>query len=310
MLPQYDQIDSLVAMSPIFDVTAFRDAYLRSVDDVMRFVTPERQAVIATHNFELGPGRFDLGLYLRASERRYAELVRLVNTHAHYGPDDLRALEVGGFLGAYPLTLARLGTAVTLVEHYGHYHGALDDLAAYLQSAGVAIWDSDFTHALDSPPSRHTLVTNMAMLEHLADSPKPLMDNLAAATDARGLLVVEVPNIAYYPKRRQALMGRSIHPDLAAAYRSAAPFTGHHREYTQEELLDLLAWTGFAVEELVLFNYSLSLRRGTLRERLGALVAAWPTYIFPGCRELIMAIAKPIGDPARASVAACPTRPA
>ncbi|HTD58789.1 MAG TPA: hypothetical protein VK672_07830, partial [Solirubrobacteraceae bacterium] len=114
----------------------------------MGFVTPEHQAVIATHDFALGPGRFDLGLYLRASERRYARLVRLVNTHALYDFGDLRALEVGGFLGAYPLTLARLGVPVTLVEHYGYYHDAFDDLAAYLRSAGVTIWDVDFTKAL------------------------------------------------------------------------------------------------------------------------------------------------------------------
>lgn len=281
-------------MPPILDLAAFRDAYAQSVDDVMRFVTAERQAVIATHNFALGPGQSDLGLYLRASESRYARLVRLVNAHAPYGPGDLRALEVGGFLGAYPLTLARLGIPVTLVEHYGYYHGAFDDLAAYLGGAGVTIWDADFTKALDEPPSRHTLVTNMAMLEHLADSPKTLMDNLAAATDEHGLLVVEVPNIAYYPKRRHALMGRSIHPDLATTYRSAAPYMGHHREYTRQELLDLLTWTGFAVEEVTLFNYSLSLRRGALYERLRALtVDLWPTYIFPNCRELITAIARP-----------------
>ncbi len=295
-------------MPPILDLTAFREAYVRSVDDVMRFVTAERQAVIATHNFALRPGQFDLGLYLRASERRYVELVRMVNTYALYGPDDLRALEVGGFLGAYPLTLARLGVPVTLVERYDYYHGAFDDLAAYLQSAGVAIWDTDFTKALDVPPSRHTLVTNMAMLEHLADSPKIIMDNLAAATDEHGLLVVEVPNIAYYPKRRQALMGRSIHPDLAAIYRSAAPYTGHHREYTRQELLDLLTWTGFTVEEVTLFNYSLSLRRGSRIERLRALtVDLWPTYLFPDCRELITAVARPRRSGPRMGIASLPT---
>src|SRR5271166_160716 len=264
-------------MAVVVDPAAFTDAYMRSVDDVMRFVTPERQAVIATHNVSLAPGLFDLGLYLRASVRRYGELVRLVNAHARHGPDGVRALEVGGFLGAYPLALARLGIPVTLVEHYGYYHGAFDDLAAYLGSAGVEIWDADFTKALDTPASRYTLVTNMAMLEHLADSPKVLMDNLALATDEHGLLVVEVPNIAYYPKRRQALMGRSIHAELAAVYRSAVPYTGHHREYTR-------------------------------RDRLRALtVDLWPTYLFPDCRELITAIARPAATGPRAPVDSLPT---
>lgn len=279
---------------PILDLAAFQNVYSRSIEDVLRFVTPARQEMIAIHNRDLGPDSYNPELYMRASERRYTEVVRLLNAHARYDPNDLRALEVGGFLGAYPLTLARLGTPVTLVEHYDYYYGAFDDLADYLRSAGVTIWDVDFTKTLPEPPVRYTLVTNMAMLEHLADSPKALMDNLALATDDDGLLVVEVPNIAYYPKRRQALMGRSIHPDLATAYWSTPPYMGHHREYTRHELTELLSWTGLEVEEVKLFNYSVTLRRGTLYERLRALtVDLWPTYLFPDCREVITAIARP-----------------
>jgi 2-polyprenyl-3-methyl-5-hydroxy-6-metoxy-1,4-benzoquinol methylase len=282
----------------IVNPVAFRDAYLQAVDDVMRFVTPERQQIIATHNRGLMPGHTDLFLYLQASERRYAELVRLLNAHAHHDRGELRALEVGGFLGAYPLTLARLGIPVTLVEHYAYYHGAFDDLAAYLLDAGVEILDADFTKELAEPPSRYTLVTNMAMLEHLADSPKALMDNLAAATDEDGLLVMEVPNIAYYPKRLRALLGRSIHPELSLLYESATPFTGHHREYTCNELIELLRWSGFEAQDVKLFNYSLSLRRGTPFQRLLAFTLhLWPTYLFPDCRELIIAAARPAGRP-------------
>jgi len=281
-------------MTPVLDIDRFRDAYRRSVEDVMRFVTPERQAVIATHNPALAPGRTDFGEYLRASERRYSELVRLVNAHARIDPHELRALEVGGFLGAYPLTLARMNVPVTLVEHYDYYYGAFDELAEYLARAGVTIWDADFTQPVEAPAERHTLVTNMAMLEHLSDSPKTLMDNLAAATDERGALVVEVPNIAYFPKRRQALMGRSIHPDLTSVYESAIPFTGHHREYTLQEAIDLLSWTGFTVEEAAMLNYSLDLRGANVFGRLRVfLTNVWPTLVFASCREVIMIIARP-----------------
>jgi hypothetical protein len=143
-------------------------------------------------------------------------------------------------------------------------------------------------------PKRYTLVTNMAMLEHLADSPTPLMDNLAAATDEHGALVVEVPNIAYFPKRRQAMMGRSVHPDPAGVYRSAVPFTGHHREYTVEEAIDLLGWSGFALQEASLLSYSVELRRFPSVERLRTFVVdMWPTYLSPRCRDVTMIIARP-----------------
>ena len=284
-------------MGAALDLARFLDAYRRSVADVMLFITPERQRVIAAHNPTLASGRTDLGLYLQASERRYAELIRLVNNNISFDRDGLRVLEVGGFLGAYPLALARMNIPVTLVEHYAYYGGAFDELAEYLARAGVSIWDGDFTAPLFTRPERHTLVTNMAMLEHLADSPKTLMDNLAEATDENGAVVIEVPNIAYFWKRRLALMGKSIHPDLAMVYESETPFTGHHREYTLDELVDLLSWTGLEVQEVALFNYSVDLRRGALFERArGFVLDMWPTYLFPRCRELIMAIARPSGQ--------------
>jgi 2-polyprenyl-3-methyl-5-hydroxy-6-metoxy-1,4-benzoquinol methylase len=284
--------------SPLIEPSAFRKAYLQSVEDVMRFVTPERQTVIARHDTALLPANHDLGLYLRASVARYDQLVRLVNAHADVDRDALRALEVGGFLGAYPLTLARLDVPITLVEHYGYYHGALDDLAEYLAESGVNIWDADFTSKLEAEPPRHTLVTNMAMIEHLPDSPKPLMDNLRASTAADGLLVVEVPNIACFHWRRQLLFGHSVHPDLESLYLSEAPYVGHHREYTAAELVQLVSWSGMRVREAALYNYSPSLRRGTLIDRVYALVMElWPTYLFPRTREVIMVAASPADDP-------------
>jgi hypothetical protein len=281
--------------SVLIDPHAFRSAYRQSVDDVMQFVTSERQTVIARHNAGLLPAVQDLGLYLRASVARYEQLLRVVNAHAQLDRGALRALEVGGFLGAYPLTLARLGIPVTLVEHYGYYHGALDDLAEYLAASGVCIWDADFTEPLEATPSQCTLVTNMAMIEHLPDSPKHLMDNLRASTAPDGLIVLEVPNIAYFHRRRQLLLGRSVHSSLESLYFSEAPYVGHHREYTASELEQLVAWSGMSVLEVVLYNYSLSLRRGSAVERLYALlVDLWPTYLFPRTREMIMVAVSPV----------------
>lgn len=285
------------AASPLIESDAFERAYLRSVDDVMRFLTPERQTVIARHDVSLLPDDYDLGLYLRASVARYDQLRRLINAHSQVDRGALHALEVGGFLGAYPLTLVRLGIPVTLVEHYGYYHGALDDLAEYLTMSGVDVWDADFTTELETEPRQYTLVTNMAMIEHLPDSPKQLMDNLRASIATDGLLVLEVPNIAYFHRRRRLLLGRSVHPSLESLYLSATPYVGHRREYTASELLQLVSWSGLRIREIVMYNYSLSLRRGSGLERLRALIMdLWPTYLFPRTREVIMVAASPADD--------------
>lgn len=282
--------------SPV-EVSRFRQEYRRVVSEVMRFVTPERQEIIARHNLGLHPSRTDLANYLAASERRYVLAVELFNSHLRGGVLAQRALDVGGFLGAYPLTLARLGIPTTLAEVYSYYAGALDDLREFLVSEGIVVWDVDFTEPMPEPSERRfTMVTNMAMLEHLPSSPEILMRNLRAVTDEGGALVVETPNIAFWPRRLALLRGRSIHPPLEVVYGSKTPFLGHHREYAVSELTDLLRWTGFRTEAVRYFNYSLTLRRGRWLERFYTLVLMWPAVVFRNCREVIMALAVPRGQ--------------
>jgi 2-polyprenyl-3-methyl-5-hydroxy-6-metoxy-1,4-benzoquinol methylase len=281
-------------MNVVVDVQLFREQYRRAVRDVTPFVTVERQVVIARHNFGLHPSRTDLTLYLEASELRYIRAVELFNAYLPDRATQQRALDVGGFLGAYPLAVARLGIPVTLAEVYAYYDGALDDLGDYLASEGVEIWDVDFTEPIDDLTQRFTMVTNMAMLEHLASTPEPLMRNLRAVTDDSGALLIETPNIAYWPKRLALLRGGTVHPPLNDLLRSAKPFLGHHREYTASELAELLKEAGFRTVSVGRFNYSLSLRRGNLFDRIYTLVVyLWPTLLFPKCRELIMALAVP-----------------
>jgi hypothetical protein len=263
----------------------------------MRFVTPERQELIARHNLGLRPGKTDLTAYLRASEQRYVRAVELFNRFLPDSAIEHRALDVGGFLAAYPLTLVRLDLPVTLAEVYAYYQGAFDDLSAYLATEGVEIWNVDFTEPLnDMREQRFTMVTNMAMLEHLASSPEQLMRNLREVTDERGALVIDTPNLAYWPNRWSLLRGHTIHPPLEVVYASASPFLGHHREYTVAEVRDLLSWTGFSAKSIDCFNYSLDLSQGAWFDRVHLLlVYVWPTLLFRNCREVIIALAVPDG---------------
>jgi 2-polyprenyl-3-methyl-5-hydroxy-6-metoxy-1,4-benzoquinol methylase len=276
------------------DVAAFRLAYRLAVTAVLPFFDRERLAKVGIHNPGWHPDRFDVGAYLRASEDRYAHVLRLYARCG--GRPRPRVLEVGGFFGAFPLALARLGLAVTLSEKYAYYYGAFDDLRDFLEGEGIDVWDEDLTEALDPPrPERFDLVTSLALLEHLASTPRPLMDNLRDLLADDGALLIEVPNIAYWPKRLKALLGESVHPLLRDVYDAAIPFTGHHREYTAAELRELIGWSGLEVRELTAYNYTpepqgrgpaLALRR-------------WPARRFEHAREVLLACAtKPSAVPA------------
>jgi 2-polyprenyl-3-methyl-5-hydroxy-6-metoxy-1,4-benzoquinol methylase len=226
--------------------------------------------------------RSDPQEYLERSEIRYLLALQLLGSQASIQD---AVLEVGGYLGVFPLALARLGVPVTVAERYDLYGGALDAVRSLLEEAGVRIWDVDFT-APGIRAEPFPVVINMAMVEHVAGSPRTLMQNLRGCCS--GHLLLEVPNLAYGYRRWQLLRGETIHPPLRDVYESAVPFTGHHREYTAADLRELLELSGFRLERTVSFNYSLT---GDLRVRLRPHDLL--TRLLPSWREVLMAVAAP-----------------
>jgi 2-polyprenyl-3-methyl-5-hydroxy-6-metoxy-1,4-benzoquinol methylase len=265
----------------------FPDAFREAVREIGPFLTSERLEVVARHNPGWRPERFDAVAYLDTSEVRYATALELF---ARYGDPQERPsfLDVGGFMGALPLALAKLGAQVTLVEKYGYYYGAFDDLRDHLAGQGVEIWDLDLTEPLAAlPGERFDLIAAMAILEHLPSSPRPLLRNVEALLAVGGRLVADVPNIAYWPRRVGLLRGISPLPLMSDIYEAEPPFTGHHHEYTAKELVDVLTWSGLAVDELVTLNYTPWPDRRVLRR----IAADWPRRRFASMREVLLACA-------------------
>jgi 2-polyprenyl-3-methyl-5-hydroxy-6-metoxy-1,4-benzoquinol methylase len=269
--------------------SAFSQAYRDTVREILPFLTPNRLEVIGRHNPGWKPERFDVSAYLETSEVRYAAALDLFRRHGGRAVrEPLRFLDVGGFMGALPLALARLGAQVTLAEKYDYYGGAFDDLRAHLEQEGVEVWDVDLSEPLDSAPAdRFDLIAAMAVLEHLPSSPRPLLLNARALLDDSGRLVVDVPNIAYWPNRIGLLRGVSPLPSIADVYNAESPYTGHHHEYTAAELADVLTWSGLTVDEIVTLNYTPWPDRRLLRR----LLADWPRKHFASMREVVLACA-------------------
>jgi hypothetical protein len=264
----------------VLDLEQFRRAYRGSVADVAATIGPAELERIARHDRPLA--QWDAAEYMRRSQERCIHALRLLAPRA---AADEPVLEVGGFLAVFPLALARLGVPVTVAERYDLYDGALDPVRELLEQAGARIWDVDFTAAGIDAETFPT-VLNMAMVEHVAGSPRALMENLRRSCER--CLVLEVPNLAYGYKRWQLLRGRTIHPPLRDVYESAVPFTGHHREYTLADLRELLELSGFRVEETVSFNYSLA---GDVYTRV--LPQDLLSRLLPSWRETLMAAAVP-----------------
>lgn len=83
-----------------------------------------------------------------------------------------------------------------------------------------------------------------------------MMRNIKTLMKPKGKLYMEVPNIAYWPKRVGLLMGRTPLAQLADVYRSDVPFIGHHHEFTIAELRELARLSSMRVVTEDFYNYT------------------------------------------------------
>ena len=263
------------------------EAYREAVELVWRHWSPPMQGEIARHCAGWAPGRFDFRVYLDASVERFRRAYEgaVVRTGA------ASVCDVGGFWGVFPLTLAMLGYQASMTEALGYYSSAWDGLFAALRGAGVEVIDYDPFAAAEPLPRRWDAVTALAVLEHYPHSPASFLRAVAGGVRPGGVVYLEVPNIAFWPKRLAMLRGRSPLPPVADVFASATPFTGHHREYTAAELAEVAELAGLEVVATGFFNYSPPPGgvRGTLRRPVDALVYA----LFPRTRECLSIACRP-----------------
>lgn len=234
--------------------TEFDAVHQGIVDDLIPLLSPKMQASISRHNVGWSHGRTCFEVYLRRSSLRF-----YLAAVAALGSGADTACDVGGFWGVLPIALRRLGVRrVAMTEAMRYYGPAFDVLFELVASEGVEVIDYDPFEA-DSPlPSEFGFVSLMAVLEHYPHSPRHLMENVLGMLSAQGVLYMDVPNIAYLPRRLALLRGISPLPTITDILASEVPFVGHHHEYTVAELRDLADSFGLVVEDLWCFNYSSS----------------------------------------------------
>jgi len=115
----------------------------------------------------------------------------------------------------------------------------------------------------------------------------------------QGRLYLEVPNLAYWPKRIGLLRGRSPLAPLEEVYDSAEPYLGHHREFTRADLRRLAELAGLATLRERAYTYSVTggAAQRLLRRPLETLALA----AFPGTREVLSALCARRAEAARRS---------
>jgi 2-polyprenyl-3-methyl-5-hydroxy-6-metoxy-1,4-benzoquinol methylase len=174
---------------------------------------------------------------------------------------------------------------VAFTETLKYYDKSFDKLFDYLSNSGIDIIDADPFDKNFNVSKKFDIVSSMAVLEHYPHSPKLFFHNLLKILNKPGNLYIEVPNIAYYKKRRNFLiLGNTPLTNIQDIYNSAVPFTGHHHEYTYKELLFLLNTNNLKPDTINFHTYS---DKFDIKYIFTSPVSTICQVAFPSWREVI-----------------------
>jgi SAM-dependent methyltransferase len=191
--------------------------------------------------------------YLLKARRSYERTIRDVITLFPKLPKEkqpIRILEIGSYLGVVSITLARLGFAVTAAD-LPAFMGNMRLTERYKQYGVKTIAMDLRDYAIPLSSEVFDLVIMCETLEHLNFNPLPVHAEINRVLKEEGVFYISLPNLASLVNRIKLLFGVSIFnpiEDFSAQLRNQGNMVAgiHWREYTREELLNMLNLTGFS----------------------------------------------------------------
>ncbi|MBI5248143.1 MAG: methyltransferase domain-containing protein [Desulfomonile tiedjei] len=252
----------------------FKAVHSEVANSVTKLWTRDLQIEASQHNATLHPDHFNMEAYFLASlQRFYAAYAAVADKEVN------TVCDIGCLGGVFPLTMRRLGYDVTVTETLSLYSENFLRFLDFHRDNGIKIVDYDpFGDSLHG--ATYDLVFCMAVLEHYPHSLKLFARNFAAMIGDGGLAYIEVPLITYFFKRLNLLFGKSPLVDIRFISASKIPFTGHHHEFTIEELRFLANMAGLDILDEHYVSYSAQLP--WLQRQLYRLLTRW----WPDCHEV------------------------
>ncbi|OGR33187.1 MAG: hypothetical protein A2091_02815 [Desulfuromonadales bacterium GWD2_61_12] len=206
-------------------------------------------------NINDGPGEYQ---YISNLKRTYLRTLNDLSSFPRSTSAQVKVLEIGAYLGVVSIALSRLGYAVTAADipqymknirlHEKFHQNGVDVITLDLGDYIIPVESSSFN-----------VVVMCETLEHLNFNPLPVFAEINRILVKGGCLYISLPNLAALVNRVKLLSGRSIHnpiSDFAAQLeQNNNMIVGiHWREYTKDELLELLAREDFSVTRHYFFT--------------------------------------------------------
>lgn len=222
-----------------------------------------------------------------------------------------RVIDIGGGKGRLSVLLGRLGLVCCSVDvlyldteaktPHGEPYASL--LMEHLQSSGVQAIGHDFyADGLPVPSSSFNLALCTEVIEHLPNSPKPLLEEIRRVLRPGGCLLLTTPNAgsgnARISAAFRAFRGRSTREDIRTfydmrGYSPGEPYRGHNREYVVSEMRYMLDDAGFTDLRCTTVDFGhMEIAGNGVRSAIRGLISGSLRKVISNPYDFIIAVAK------------------
>lgn len=192
-----------------------------------------------------------------------------------------RVLDVGGGKGRMVTLLSDLGLQCMNIDILFLDADArsvkgepfVPQLESYHRQKGAQYLGRDvLLDGIPYPDQCFDLAICSEVIEHLPNSPKPMLSEILRTLVKGGWLILTTPNAVSAEKRLSTLLGHATHFDLATFYPMqrgfpGAAYRGHKREYTRAQVEQMLNLEGFVVSTSKTQDFAPPTRFGDLVSR-------------------------------------------
>ncbi len=216
-----------------------------------------------------------------------------------------KILDIGCGDGLMALLFQRIGLEVCTLDMadpppVGNYGAILKKLLAF---RGVEFKRCHLgKDSLPFPAQTFDIIHMAAVIEHLPQSHKKVLDNIRRILKDNGILIMDTPNLTHFANRIAFLLGKPVLAPIEQFY-NIKNYHGHFREFTLEEVRAILHYSGFRICSLNMVGASilpvLKYENFTLRNKLRyAIVSSCSkavSTIFPQLKDCIWVAAVKAG---------------